>query len=104
MKIFLAILSAGLLVAGISGSSEKQIKTTTIVKSIPKDTSSFINDIEPILIKNCSPCHFPNGKVYSKMPFDAPMTIVGLKKERVLMRIKDENQKEAVRKYIELNQ
>jgi hypothetical protein len=104
LKIFLTILCAGLLIAGISGSSEKRFKASTIKTIKAKDTSSFVQDIEPILIKNCSPCHFPGGKVYSKMPFDAPMTIVGLKKERVLMRIKDENQKETVRKYIETNQ
>ena len=104
MKFFLAILSGGLLVAGISGSSEKPSKTSLNKTIIAKDTGSFVQNIEPILIKNCSPCHFPGGKVFAKMPFDQPMTIVGLKKERVLMRIKDEAQKELVRKYIELNQ
>src|SRR5690349_21652226 len=104
MKLFLAILSGGLLIAGISGSTEKQVKTSSIRTPIAKDSSLFIQTIEPILIKNCSPCHFPGGKVFAKMPFDQPMTIVGLKKERVLMRIKEETQKEIVRKYIEANQ
>src|ERR1041385_1564463 len=100
MRLFLAILSGGLLIAGISGSSEKQVKTSQVKTAVAKDTGSYVQNIEPILIKNCSPCHFPGGKVFTKMPFTAPMTIVGLKKERVLMRIKDNNQKETVRKYI----
>lgn len=104
MKTFLPILFAGLLIAGVSGSSEKQVTPSLIKKTTVSDTSSFAQNIEPILIKNCSPCHFPGGKVYAKMPFDAALTIVLLKKERVLMRIKDEEQKKMVQKYIEQNQ
>ena len=106
MKVFLAIVMAGLLIAGITGTSEKQIKASPVSSKTTKakDTASFLQEIEPILVKNCSPCHFPGGKVYTKMPFDAALTIIGLKKDRVLMRIKDEAQKDLVRKYIEQNQ
>ena len=103
MKTFLTILFGGLLIAGISGSSGNQTTIAQVKKPVA-DTTSFEQNIQPILVKNCSPCHFPGGKVYTKMPFDAPLTIVSLKKDRVLMRIKDEDQKEIVRKYIELNQ
>lgn len=104
MKTFLAIISAGFLIAGISGAPEKKARVSQLKISAGKDTSSFVQNIEPILIQNCSPCHFPGGKVFSKMPFNVPLTIVGLKKDRVLMRIKNEGQKELVRKYIESNQ
>ena len=104
MKTFLPILFAGLLIAGVSGSSERQSISPQFKKAKVSNTSSFAQNIEPILLRNCSPCHFPGGKVYAKMPFDAPLTIVSLKKERVLMRIKDETQKEIVKKYIEQNQ
>ena len=104
MKTFLSILCGGLLIAGISGSSGNQTSIPQVKKAVVSDTTSFGQDIQPILVKNCSPCHFPGGKVYAKMPVDAPLTIVSLKKDKVLMRIKDENQKEIVRKYIELNQ
>jgi len=43
---------------------------------IPIDTLYFKSTIQPILQKNCSPCHFPGGKMYAKMPFDKGETIV----------------------------
>lgn len=38
-------------------------------------TIDFEMDIVPILKARCSPCHFPGGKMYEKMPFDKSKTI-----------------------------
>ena len=102
MKPFLLILIAGVLLAGTSGSISRQIATLPKPqKNLPADSLYFAENIKPILIKNCSPCHFPGGKVYAKMPFDAPLTIVSLKKDRVLMRLKNEDEKEVIKRFIE---
>jgi hypothetical protein len=55
------------------------------------DTIDFATQVQPILIKNCSPCHFTGGKMYEKMPFDKDSTIINHEKG-ILKRIKgDEN-------------
>ena len=58
---------------------------------ILKDTIDFANQVQPILVKNCSPCHFIGGKMYERMPFDKDTTIINHEKG-ILRRIKgDEN-------------
>ena len=66
---------------------EVTIKPVTVIS----DTIDFINQVQPILVKNCSPCHFTGGKMYEKMPFDKDTTIINHEKG-ILKRIKgDEN-------------
>lgn len=58
---------------------------------ILKDTIDFASQVQPILVKNCSPCHFAGGKMYERMPFDMDTTIINHEKG-ILKRIKgDEN-------------
>jgi hypothetical protein len=40
------------------------------------DSGEFKMAIQPILQNNCSPCHFPGGKMYASMPFDKAETII----------------------------
>jgi len=55
------------------------------------DTINFASQVQPILVKNCSPCHFTGGKMYERMPFDQDTTIINHEKG-ILRRIKgDEN-------------
>jgi hypothetical protein len=59
--------------------------------AVLKDTIDFIKQVQPILIKNCSPCHFTGGKMYDRMPFDKDTTIIN-HEAGILRRIKgDEN-------------
>jgi hypothetical protein len=78
---------------GWLGSSTKKSSGTTVSqKTITmKDTIHFANQIQPILVKNCSPCHFTGGKMYERMPFDKDTTIIN-HEAGILRRIKgDEN-------------
>lgn len=61
------------------------VSHTKINKQRPKNTpelissacsQDFITTIQPILQNNCSPCHFPGGKMYISMPFDKVETII----------------------------
>ena len=45
------------------------------------------------------PCHFAGGKMYGKLPFDRPETIVSLG-EKLFTRIKDEQQRAVIRKFL----
>lgn len=84
-----------ILLFGLFGSSLKKPAISIPGKEKPTllltDTINFISQVQPILIKNCSPCHFTGGKMYERMPFDKDTTIINHEKG-VLRRIKgDEN-------------
>ena len=64
-----------------------------------KSHDTFHASVEPILKERCTPCHFAGGKMYSKLPFDRPETIVSLG-ERLFTRIKNEDQRAVIRKFL----
>jgi hypothetical protein len=61
---------------------------------------NFKSSIQPILKLHCSPCHFPGGKMYSRMPFDSATTIVA-HKDGILRRIKDSTENEKLKLFID---
>lgn len=71
-------------------------------RSAPKPpaptTPSFEADIKPIL-ERCTPCHFPGGKMYDKLPFDRPQTVVKLG-ERLFTRIRNEDERAKIRRFL----
>lgn len=69
--------------------------------TVLQDTIDFVIQVQPILVKNCSPCHFTGGKMYARMPFDKDTTIINHEKG-ILKRIKgDENA--VIKTFIEQN-
>ena len=60
---------------------------------------SFEGDIRPILEHKCQPCHFRGGKMYAKLPFDQPQTIVKLG-TKLFTRIKEEPQRQLILRFI----
>jgi hypothetical protein len=93
MKILLFICF--LIVFGWLGSGSSRKKISSIPNNISsiniKDTINFSTQIQLIMIKNCSPCHFPGGKMYERLPFDKDTTIIN-HETGILKRIKgDEN-------------
>ncbi len=82
-----------ILLFGLFGSSLKK-PVPAMAKKPPiilNDTIDFASQVQPILVKNCSPCHFTGGKMYDKLPFDKDTTIIN-HQATVLKRIKgDEN-------------
>ena len=59
----------------------------------------FARDIQPVLEKRCTPCHFPGGKMHAKLPFDQPATIHTLG-ERLFSRIKKEEEQAVIRAFL----
>ena len=64
------------------------------------DTVNFTTMVQPIFEKHCSPCHFPGGKMYEKLPFDQGETIVN-HQAGVLRRIKAEDEVRLIKQYVE---
>ena len=67
-----------------------------------KDSINFTSQIQPILMKRCSPCHFPGGKMYARLPFDQDTTIIN-HSEGILRRIKTGDDNLVIRSFIEQN-
>jgi hypothetical protein len=60
----------------------------------------WTQQIQPIFEQRCQPCHFQGGKVYDRLPFDRPQTIVRLGTTKIFTRIRDEKSRELIRKFI----
>lgn len=52
-----------------------------------------------MLERKCVPCHFEGGKMYQRLPFDRPETIVRLG-ARLFTRIKDEPERDVIRRFL----
>ena len=86
----LLILFGIIFLMGWLGRSTKKPTGMTVQKAIAlEDTIHFTSQIQPILVKNCSPCHFPGGKMYERMPFNKDTTIIN-HEAGILRRIKGE--------------
>ena len=64
-----------------------------------QDTLEFKTDIQPILVSHCSPCHFPGGKMFERLPFNKPETVLILN-EKLLKRIKDSKENALIKDFI----
>jgi len=64
-----------------------------------KQRIDFKTQIQPIFEARCQPCHFPGGKMYSKLPFDRPETVT-LLGDKLFTRIKDEKSRAVIRAFI----
>ncbi len=64
-----------------------------------RPAADFKSDIRPILEQRCQPCHFPGGKMYQRLPFDRPQTIVRLG-TKLFTRIRDEKEREVIRRFL----
>jgi hypothetical protein len=50
----------------------------------------FASSVRPILEAHCTPCHFPGGKMYERLPFDKPETLAS-HREGALRRLKGDD-------------
>lgn len=100
MKTLLILLigSAWLWFSGKSSESKKHEEAIAF-KNSPID---FSTQVQPILRTNCSPCHFPGGKLYEKLPFDKGETIIN-HEAGVFRRIKKEAEVNLIKQFIVQN-
>ena len=84
-------------------SSNKNQHSPELFPLKSSDTSHLIifeKQIQPILVNHCSPCHFTGGKMYEKLPFDKPETIL-THQPGILRRIKDEKESTLIKQFVE---
>ena len=98
--LLLVVCSAGLYFCNVKAEKKgKEIKKTA---SAASDTINYTAQVLPILQKKCTPCHFPGGKMYERMPFDNSQTIIS-HEAGVLKRFKDEQEIALIKQFIEQN-
>ena len=77
----LLVLFGFIFIFGWLESSTKKLPEKSTQKTIAlEDTIHFTSQIQPILVKNCSPCHFTGGKMYERMPFDKEVLSLTMKR------------------------
>lgn len=96
--VCLIVFAAWLTLSNKKTAALSHLKT----KQAINDSISFTVQIQPILIKRCSPCHFTGGKMYARMPFDHDTTIIN-HSEGILRRIKTGDDNLILRSFIEQN-
>ncbi|MBL7738272.1 MAG: hypothetical protein JNK14_03575 [Chitinophagaceae bacterium] len=90
MRSFIIILTGYFLITQTcSVARPDHSLTETGTNLLPADGKiSFEKQVLPIMVKNCSPCHFTGGKMYELLPFDKDTTIIR-HGEKILGRIKN---------------
>src|SRR5258705_12339336 len=99
MKTILTFSICGLIFLFCSTMATHKKEETKKFASAFTDTVDFKTQIQPILQKKCTPCHFPGGKMYEKMPFDKGETIIAFK-DKIVKRIKDEPELSLLKQFI----
>ena len=83
----------------MEGRPEAGAKTIGPYVVHPIGPVDFDKQIRPILVQKCQPCHFTGGKMYERLPFDRPQTIVRLGK-KLFTRIRDEKERDLIRQFL----
>ena len=98
MKTILFILICAYVACTLKAEQHKE----TPAAVTRTDSIHFQKQIQPILVKNCSPCHFTGGKMYERMPFDKSETILN-HEAGILRRIKKEDENALLKEFIKQN-
>jgi hypothetical protein len=61
---------------------------------------SFDASVKPLLARTCTPCHVPGGRMYERMPFDRPETILS-HREGILRRMKAPDDRELLERWLQ---
>lgn len=101
MKTILILLTGGIYI-WLFSTNAVEGRLIPNETSLKKDSINFQTQVQPIFQKNCSPCHFPGGKLYEKLPFDKGITIID-HQSGILKRIKNEEEINLIRQYTAQN-
>ena len=100
MRVKTLILTFTLVVGfNLSGCAKLESPATAALPTTAQTKIDFNTQIRPLLESSCTPCHFANGKVYERLPFDRPETIKRLG-TKLFTRIKDENEQRLIREFL----
>lgn len=75
------------------------VPATAPSAAAPSAPDRFQAEVKPLLMRRCTPCHAPGGRMYARMPFDDPATIVA-HQEGILRRLKDADEHALVERWL----
>lgn len=86
---------------GAPSSPSKPVASSDATEADAKDDrrAEFESTVLPLLQRKCVPCHFPGGKMYDKLPFDDPRTILG-HSEAIGRRFRAEEEKRIIAAFV----
>jgi hypothetical protein len=58
-----------------SSSPEPATQPSNLCQPAHDGPVDFQSQVLPLLVSRCSPCHFPGGSMYSRLPFDQEATL-----------------------------
>jgi len=99
MKVTLFIMICSTILCCCISNAAKPGRETNSTATEKTDTVNYNTEVLPILQKKCTPCHFPGGKMYEKMPFDNRSTILS-HEAGVLKRFKDQHESALIKQFI----
>jgi hypothetical protein len=100
MKTVLLLVVCSISLYFCNVKAEKKGKETGKAVFAFSDTINYKVQVLPILQKKCTPCHFPGGKMYDRMPFYNSQTIIS-HEAGVLKRFKDEQEIALIKQFIQ---
>ena len=83
-----------------SSSPEPATQPATLCQPAQTGPVDFQSQVLPILVSRCSPCHFPGGSMYSRLPFDQEVTIRQLG-TKLFTRIKSPEERATLLRFLE---
>jgi hypothetical protein len=99
MKTILPVLVLSIFLCFCNQKIKQRGGEAKNIASFRTDTVNYNTQMIPLLQKKCSPCHFPGGKMYTKMPFDNATTIIS-HEAGVLKRFSDEREIAMIKQFI----
>ena len=98
MKLLIAMIVPCLLLLDTCAFQNSKIDSPD--KKVPVLTNDrkidFEKEVLPVLVKNCSPCHFTGGKMYERLPFDKAATLID-NAEKILKRVEKDEKKAIIK-------
>ncbi len=101
MKLFPAIIIPFILLVHTCTFHEANNGTTVKKEEVATDDHriDFEKEVLPVLVQNCSPCHFTGGKMYERLPFDKAATLIN-NADKILKRVSSDEKKAIVKDFI----
>lgn len=114
MRTGLLMVAAGLPLLACCGCAASRVETPALSREEGQGTRpggpaspppgeapvDFAAQIRPILQDHCTPCHFEGGKMYGRLPFDQPATLLRAG-AGILRRIENEEENALLRRFLE---
>jgi len=100
MKAILMIITCSTVLCCCISNARQQNAKESRIAAEGIDSVDYAADLLPILQKKCSPCHFTGGKMYERMPFDNPATILS-HQTGILKRMKDQPEATLIKQFVQ---